>query len=405
MPSHSSRPLVTRRRVVAGVVFVLLAAVVAWVVRPAPVEADVVVARTGPLRVTLEEEGETRVRERYVVSAPVSGRVLRLTLEPGDAVSAGRTPLVTFRPASSSLLDERTRAEVQARVSAAQAAQRGARVEQERARAQADQTDRDLARARQLLAAGATSRQQVEAAELAQTTARQTVARAAAALRTADADLRLARAGLMRPGDDATGATIVLTSPIDGVVLRRLRESEAVVPPGEALIEVGDVTTLEVVADYLSTDAVRIRPGQPAEISRWGGGTPLAGRVRLVEPSGFTKVSALGVEEQRVNVIVDIDDPALAATRLGDRFRVEVGIVVWDAPDVLTVPVGSLVREGDGWSVFAVENGRAVRRAVGVGERNDVDARITSGLAPGARVVAFPGGGIADGVRITPSSR
>ncbi len=377
-----------------------LAALGAWALRPEALDVETAVASRGPLRVTLDEDGETRVHDRYLVSAPVAGRVLRVALEPGDPVQANVTPLATFRPMSAGLLDERTRSELQARVAAAQAALNGARADEARARAARDQAEREHARARQLVEAGAVSREQVEAAELALTTWRTNVDRAGAAVRAAEADLRLARASLMSPGRDAGGATLVLRAPVDGVVLRRLRESEAVVPQGEPILEIGDVSKLEVVADYLSTDAVRIQPGQRALITRWGGSEPIDGRVQRVEPAGFTKVSALGVEEQRVNVIVGLDDPGPALSRLGDRFRVEVRVVIWEAASVLKVPIGSLVRDGDGWFVFAVRDGRAVRTPVGIGQRNDAEAEIASGLEAGATVVAFPGSGLADGVRV-----
>jgi HlyD family secretion protein len=405
MSSTVSRPLLTRRRFVLGILVCVLVAVVTWALRPDALAVETAVASAGPLRVTLDEDGETRVRDRYVVSAPVAGRVLRVALEPGDPVKANQTTLATFRPMAAGLLDDRTRSELQARVAAAQAVVTGARVDEERARAQRDQAERDYARAKQLVGAGAVSRERLEATELSLTTWRNTVDRAATAVRAAEAELRLARASLMTPGRDTGGPAIVLRSPVDGVVLRRLRESEAVVPQGEPILEVGDIAKLEVIADFLSTDAVRIQPGQPALIGRWGGAEPISGRVRLVEPAGFTKVSALGVEEQRVNVIVGIDDPALALTRLGDRFRVEVRVVIWEAADVVKVPIGSLVRDGDRWSVFAVREGRAVRTPVVVGQRNDTEAEVSSGIAAGTTVVAFPGSGLADGVRVTPTPR
>jgi len=405
MTSTVPRPFVTRRRIALGCLVCALVVAVTWALRPDALEVETAVASAGPLRVTLDEEGETRVHDRFVVSAPVAGRVLRVGLEPGDAVKANETPLATFRPMTAGLLDDRTRLELQARVAAAQAAVNGARVDEERARAQRDQAERDYARAKQLVGAGAVSRERLEAADLALITWRTTVDRAVTAVRAAEADLRMARASLMTPGRDAGGAAIVLRSPVDGVVLRRLRESEAVVPQGEPILEVGDVSKLEVVADFLSTDAVRIRPGQDVLIGRWGGAEAIRGRVRLVEPAGFTKVSALGVEEQRVNVIVGIDDPALALTRLGDRFRVEVRVIVWEAADVVKVPIGSLVRDGDRWSVFVVREGRAVRTPLVVGQRNDSEAEVTSGIAAGTTVVAFPGSGLADGVRVAPTSR
>jgi HlyD family secretion protein len=206
---------------------------------------------------------------------------------------------------------------------------------------------------------------------------------------------------MMPRGEGAAGGpAIVLRSPIDGAVLQRLLESEAVVPQGDPLLEVGDVSKLEIVADFLSTDAVRIRTGQHVLIERWGGGNVINGRVRRVEPSGFTKVSALGVEEQRVNVIIDFDRPADAFAQLGDRYRVEVRVVVWEERGVVKVPISSLVRDGNRWTVFAVRDGRASRTPVEIGQRNDTDAQVLKGLSPGTEVIAFPSDDIAEGTAV-----
>lgn len=386
----------TRRRLIVAAVAAVLLVLVVLALRPAPVPVDVAVVSRGPLEVTLEEDGETRVRNRYVISAPLSGRVLRIRLEPGDRVSAGETVLATFLPNPPSLLDARTRAELQARVSAAEAALNRARAEEQRIDAELAQARRTLTRTERLVEGGALPPEQLEADQLAVNTLEKTLEAARAGVRAAQAELQMARASLMQPQRDAA-TPIDIRSPIDGVVLRRLRESEAVVPQGEPLLEVGDVTELEIVADFLSTDAVRIRPGQRVYIVRWGGGEELRGRVRLVEPAGFTKVSALGVEEQRVNVIIDFDDPAAAFAQLGDRYRVEVRVVVWSTDDAVTVPVSSLVREGDGWSVFVVDGDRAVRRTVEIGQRSDTSAQVLSGVEPGERVVVFPSDQLEDG--------
>ncbi len=402
MTTRKGRALFTRRRLTFALAGVALLALVAWALRPAPLQVEAARLQRGPMRVTLDEDGETRVRNRYLVSAPVAGRILRVDLEPGDRVRAGETVVATLRPAASSLLDVRTRSELQARVASAQAALRAARADADRVQVQLAQAERERERARQLLGAGAVSREQVESAEVAAAALRKTLDAAQDRVRGADADLRLARASLIVPSRDERGATVVVHAPIDGVVLRRLRESEATVPQGEPILEIADLAELEVVADFLSTDAVRIREGQAALIARWGGSESIAGHVRRVEPAGFTKVSALGVEEQRVNVIVAIDDPQLAATQLGDRYRVEVRVVVWEDADVVTVPIGSLVRDGEGWFVFAIRDGRAVRTAVEIGQRNATEAQVLKGLAAGAVVVAFPGSGLTDGARVEP---
>jgi HlyD family secretion protein len=271
-------------------------------------------------------------------------------------------------------------------------------VEETRARAQAEQAERDLARVRRLLEAGAVSGERAESLDVAATTARQALAVARERVAGADAELRQVRASLA-PSSAAGTRAVDVHAPADGVVLRRLRESESVVPQGEPLLEIGNVTQLEVVADFLSTEAVRIAAGQAALVEGWGGADPLRGRVRRVEPGGFTKVSALGIEEQRVNVVVALD-PLPVGVALGDRYRVDVRVVVWESPRVVTVPVGALVRDGEAWVVFAVRDGRALRTPVVIGHRNGVAAEVTSGLAAGTRVIAFPGDGVADGVRV-----
>jgi len=402
--ASSIRPVVTRRQLVAATLIVGLIAAVAWALRPSPVPAEIVAVSRGPLRVTLDEEGETRVRDRYVVSAPLAGRVLRIELDPGDAVAANHTALAVFRPTAAGFLDARTRAELQARVAASHAAVNGAHAQHERTQAQLAQAARDLERSRGLAAAGVLSRDRLEAAELAVATLRNAVDTAASSARASEAELRRARASLLGPVSDDSGPTIVLRSPVDGVVLRRLRESESVVPQGEPLLEVGDVSKIEIVADFLSSDAVKIAPGQPVLIERWGGSRTIHGQVRRVEPSGFTKISALGVEEQRVNVLVDLDDPPSAFQQLGDRFRVEVRVIAWEAADVLQVPIGSLVRDGERWSVFVARGGRAVHTSVTIGHRNDAEAEVLTGLTVGDRVITFPGDDVSDGVAVQAQS-
>jgi HlyD family secretion protein len=401
MASTSVGRFFAPRRIVTVVVVVAVVAALVWAFRPAPVPAEIATVTPGPLEVTLDEEGETRVRDRFVVSAPVAGRVLRIELEPGDPVRANRTLLATFQPVSPALLDARTRAELTARAQAADAGLERARAMAEVAAAERAQAERTLRRTRELAQAGLTTAGDLDLAETAARSRREAADAAAAAVRSADADRRAVRAQLVQVSrTSGSGPAIQLRSPIDGVVLKRIHESEAVVPQGEPLLEVGDVGKIEIVADYLSTDAVRMRPGQRVIVERWGGGDALGGHVRLVEPSGFTKISALGVEEQRVNVIIDLDAARGAWAQLGDRYRVEVRVVVSSAARVLRVPVSALVRHGAEWSVFAVEAGRAVTRTVTLGARNDAFAEVRSGLSEGTAVIAFPGDRIADGVAV-----
>jgi HlyD family secretion protein len=397
----------SRRRVAfwGGVAIVIVGAgVVAMMPRALPV--DVAIVARGPLVVTLDHEGQTRVRDRFVVSAPVPGRVQRIELRPGDRVVANRTALATFLPATSPLLDARTRAEAQARLKAAEAALERASAERDQARVQSDFANGERDRARGMFTSGLVTAQARQAAE-SEALARQRALEAAeSAVRAAAHDVDTARAALLEPGGQTartSGAppTLTLRSPIDGVVLRRIHESEAVVPQGEPLLEVADVSDLEVYADYLSTDAVRIRPGMPVLIEQWGGTGPLKGTVRRVEPSGFLKVSALGVEEQRVWVIVGLDDPRAAWEALGDGYRVEARVITWERPDVVTTPTSSLFRRSQGWAVFVVEGGRARLRAVTVGQRNGAAAEVVAGLKPGERVIVYPPDSVADGVRVT----
>lgn len=367
--------------------------------RPNPFPVDVAPVGRGPLKVTLDEEGETRVRDRFVVSAPFTGRILRIELEPGEPVQAGGV-LAVLRPAETNLLDVRSRASSEAQVRQAEAALGRARANRQRAGAELKFAQSDLKKVQALGKQGIVSNQEVEAAQLAVETRQELVEAAEFEIRAAQSELAAARAGLLEPGQGAGGREYEVRSPVDGVVLRRLRESETVVPAGEPLIEIGDPANLEIVSDLLSTDAARLRPGQAVEIEQWGGGTPLAGRVRRVEPSGFLKISALGVEEQRVNVIIDLAGSPGERRGLGDGFRVEVRVVVWNSPDALQVPTSALFRDEQGWATFVMENGKAVRRRLEVGPQSDRAAAVLSGLKAGEKVILHPSADITDGVEV-----
>lgn len=393
-------PKISRKFLLIALPAALIAAF-AVALRPNPIAVDLAAVSRGPLRVTLDEEGETRVRERFVVSAPFAGRVLRVELEPGEPVRAGETVLVTLRPGTPSLLDARDRASLEARVRSAEAAVGRARSQRDRSRAELRFAESDLRRQTSLGKQGIVSNEAVEFAELGVETRRETLAATEYEVKTAQAELEAARAALLEAGDPGASAGVYqLRSPVSGVVLRRLRESESVVAAGEPLLEVGEARDLEVISDMLSTDAAQLRPGHRVEIEQWGGGDVLQGRVRRIEPSGFTKVSALGVEEQRVWVVMDLVDPPERRLALGDGFRVEVRVVTWERDDVLQVPTSALFRDEQGWKVFAVENGRAVRRAVEVGPQNGLAAEIRSGLKEGDQVILHPSGEIAEGVDV-----
>jgi HlyD family secretion protein len=393
----------TKRIVRTALVVLALAAVLIWAFRPAPVAADFASVQKGVLQVTVEDEGRTRVRDRYVVSAPVPGRMQRIELEPGDPVAANKTVLARFAPTDPALLDVRTRAELEARARGAESAVGTARAERDRLKAELTFAQSELKRGRELLKAGASAAREVEAAERQVRTLESAIESADFAVRTAGHELELARASLMQTRQGRV-ASIPLFSPVDGVVLRRLHESAAVVPTGEPLLEVGDLNDLEIVADFLSTAAVDVRPGQPVIVEQWGGDRPLRGRVRRIEPSGFTKISALGVEEQRVNVLIDFDEPREMWQQLGDGYRVEARIVVWSKDNVLKVPTSSLFREGTDWAVYKVSNGTAQLQIVEVGQRSGLEAEVLRGVSEGEQIVVYPSDAIRPGVKLTPRS-
>ncbi len=393
---------IDRRRLLLGVGALAAAALLFWLARPAPVRVEIGEAGRGPLLVTVDEEGETRVRERFVIAAPVSGRLQRPTLDEGDAVAQGDVVArIDVAP-----LDPRARAEAQARLESAQAAKREADAKVAQAQAALAQSRRAQRRAEELARAGtmsdrareeadleATSRsKEVEAAEFAATAAAHEVERAQATLMSGDAAGRTDA----RPG--STGSLVEVRAPVDGTVLRVVEESERVVGVGTPLLEIGDPRALEIVVDVLSTDAVKVVPGAEVRIEDWGGDDDLRGTVRRVEPAGFTKVSALGVEEQRVNVIVDPIDPPPS---LGHGYRLEARIVVWEGKDVLSVPGSALFRCAQSWCAFVVDGGRARRREVVAGHRGASRVEILQGLVEGQRVILHPTDRISDGVRVT----
>jgi HlyD family secretion protein len=382
-----------------------LLAGLAWAFRPQPVAVDLVSAHRGPLAVSVDEEGETRVRDVFVLSAPTAGRVQRIEIESGDAVVAAETVVAQIEPLDPDFLDVRSEGEARAAVSAAEAARALAAANLEKAQAELDFARSELERQRGLAARGAASERDLDIAERTHRTARAAVATARAALEESSFELDRARARLVSPLETqhqrhGQCQCIPLRAPVSGRVLRVLRESEGVVRAGEALLEIGDPDALEIVVDLLSADAVKVEPAMRVEIAEWGGETPLQGRVRRVEPYGFTKVSALGIEEQRVNVIVDLTGPSERWRRLGHGYRVEASIVLWEADDVLQLPLSALFRDGDVWAVFVEERGRARLRHVEKGNQNGLAAEIRSGLEPGERVVLYPSDRVSDGVRI-----
>jgi HlyD family secretion protein len=394
------RLLKNRRVLISVAVIGGLLAVALW---PTTAAVDVAVAVRGPLVVTIDEEGTTRVRDRFVVSAPVTGRVLRIELEPGDPVKRGQV-VARVRAEAPPLLDARTRAEAQAAVESAKAALGRVRAEEERAKATLAQVRRELARLRELAKDGLTTQQEVDAREAEVRVAEESLNAATFAVRAALSEIQRAEARLAPSNPDVSGRIATATAPVDGVVLKRLRESETVVPAGDPLLEIGDPHRLEIVADLLSTDAVRVKAGARTMVEQWGGDKKLEARVRRIEPAGFTKISALGVEEQRVNVVLDFADPAAAWAALGDAFRVEVRIVIWEAADVLKLPTSALFRDGEKWAVYVVDNGRARRTLVGLGHQTGQEAEVVAGLSEGTPVILHPGDTLTDGARVKPKA-
>ncbi|HWP06444.1 MAG TPA: HlyD family efflux transporter periplasmic adaptor subunit [Polyangiaceae bacterium] len=370
--------------------------------RPQPVPIDVARVVRGPLVVAIAEDGTTRVKDRYVVSAPVTGSLSRLGLEPGDAVKEG-DPLAEIAPTQSPLLDERTRAEAQARLGAALSALGQAQAQVSRARVAKELAEQELARTKKLAANGSISAQALEQAEFGLRMRSEELASAEFGGKVAVEEVRIARVALGREGSGAPKDRHVdVLSPVSGRVLGIHHKSAGVVQASTPLVEVGDPSALEVVVDLLTTDAVHVLPGTPVVIRGWGGDHPLDGRVRRIEPSAFTRPSALGVDEQRVNVIVALTEPRGNWETLGDGYRVEARIVLWQAERVLKVPQGAVFRHGDGWAVFAVNGNVARLTPVTLGHRGETEAEISAGLAEGTAVAVHPGDRVKDGARVEP---
>ena len=382
---------------------VIAAGVLVWAFAPRPVEVETATVTRGPFRKTVDEDGKTRVRDRYVVSAPIPGRLLRVDLKAGAEVEPG-TLVARLAPAAPAPLDARTEFEYRERLGAAEAAQLRATANIERANVALEQAKAEEARTAKLADQGFTSRQALDNAQREVELKGKELAAAQFDGHAAQHQVAMARAALTRYRQDAGGKALgtawEIRSPVAGRVLRVVQESEAIVAAGAPILEIGDPRALEIVVDVLTADAAAIRPGAAVELDH-GGGTPLApGRVRLVEPAAFTKISALGVEEQRVNVVIDFVAPPKAWGNLGDGHRVDARITVDTRDDAVQVPVSALFRHGDGWAVFAVSGGRARLQPVATGPRNGAVAVVLGGLDPGARVIAYPGDAVADGVQV-----
>lgn len=390
------------RRAVTGVLILAIAAAIAWGLRPQPVLVDTAVVTHAPLLVTISDDGQTRIRDRYIVSAPLSGRLLRIELESGDPVKANETLLTTIEPTDPELLDPRAVAQAEARVRAAEIRLKQAAPRSEAVYERMQLAGSELSRVMKLAEENAVTPQEVEARQYEFREVSLEHRAASFEMEIAEYELELARAALTRTGDETSAGDwrFPILSPINGSVLRVFQESSTVINAGDRIIELGDPTDLEVVVDVLSTEAVRIPAGARVLLTQWGGDEVIIGHVRRVEPSAFTKISALGIEEQRVNVVIDFADSQAAPRPLGDGYRVEAAIVEWESDNVLCVPAGALFRDGQEWAVYRVQDGHAVLQHITIGRRNDQSAQVLDGLSDKDEVVLYPGDQVLNGTRI-----
>lgn len=388
----------TQTKIALAVVGAGVAAAVLWALQPHALLVETAPVTSGVFEQTVSDDGKTRVRERYVVAAPLAGHLERVRFEAGDWVRQGNL-IARLNPTAPAFLDARTTRELQARIGAAQAQLARASAESAKVQAQRDQARADLERQSRLSKEGFVSPTVREQAELAMRTAERAFDAARFGQDAAGHDLEQAKAALTRY-KLGVGDTWEVTSPVSGSVLRVVQKSEGPVALGAPLVEIADARSLEIVVDALSQEAVAIRTGMPARVELGRAVPPLAAQVRLVEPEAFTKVSALGVEEQRVNVILDFAEPLDHIQTIGDGFRVDAHIVVFRAETAVRVPVGALFREGDGWAVFVAQGNRAVKRPVKAPRRNSLEAMVEDGLKPGERVVVYPSDSLKDGSRL-----
>lgn len=387
-----------RRTLGWSVVALAVAGAIGWSFWPQPISVDVATVTRGLFQVTVEDMARTRVRDTYVVSAPVSGRLLRIGNRAGEDVVAGRSIVAQLQPSEPAFLDARSRAQAETVVKAAEAALESAASAVVQAQAEVDHAVAELKRVESLAARGLSSTSDLENAQLQQRKAIAGIDAAKSALNVKEFELENARMLLADFRSTSNPSSVVsIKAPVTGRVFRVLQQSEAVVVAGTPILEIGNPGDLEVMVELLSTDAVKVKPGAAAMIMDWGGPTDLSARVRFVEPSGFTKFSALGVEEQRVRVILDITEPRESWPQLGDGFRVNARIVVWEATNVVHAPLSALFRNGETWQTFVVRNGRAAQVNISIGQTNQLEAEILNGLQQGDRVILHPSDKITDG--------
>ncbi|MBE7636258.1 HlyD family efflux transporter periplasmic adaptor subunit [Sneathiella sp. P13V-1] len=393
----------------AGLV-VLVGGALAYAFWPRPALVDMAVTEKSPMTVTINEEAKTRVRDAYVVSAPIAGRLLRVDVEPGDPVNGDETVIVRMLPLNPSALDVRTREQARAAVSAAEAALRLSRADLNKAMADKDLADLDFERAEKLFGKGNISQAAMDRAKRVWRTATASLDTSKAAISMREADLERARARLISFSDTSTEITskptaenaISLKAPVSGRILRVMQKSETTVAAGDPILEIGNIENdLEIIVELLSTDAVKVREGQKVLVEKWGEPTPLHGVVERIEPWGYTKYSALGVEEQRVKAIIQFTDPLEKRASLGHGFRVETRIIVWQSDTALNIPASALFRDQGNWVVFKVdENNKATQQLVEINHNNGLRAQITKGLNEGEKVILYPGPEIEDGTAV-----
>ncbi|PRY25300.1 HlyD family secretion protein [Aliiruegeria haliotis] len=397
------------RRLLTVLVLAAIAGALAFAFWPRPVLVDIAEVRTGTLTVTIDEEARTRVHEPYVVSTPVTGRLLRVTVEPGDVVERGITVVAHMLPTNPAALDVRTREQARAAVTAAEAALRVARADLNKATADNDLAQSDLERAKRLADSGTVSQAALERAEGSARAAQATLDTAEAAIAMREAEVDNARAQLIGFDDQGFATALQITTekatplfaPATGRILQVMQKSETTLPVGTPIMEIGNIEDdLEVVVELLSTDAVQVKVGDRVIIDKWGGAQTLAGEVIRVDPLGFTKYSALGVEEQRVNARIKLTDPPETRAALGHGFRVEVRIVVWEKQNATIVPASALFRQNGGWAAFTVEDGTARLRKVTLERSNGIEGAVTSGLTEAEQIILYPAPGLADGTKV-----
>jgi len=386
---------------------IILAFIVAGLVysfRPQAISVDLVKVAQGRMVVTVEEEGETRVKDVYMLSAPVTGHMLRIDAEVGDDVLAADSLVAQIKPIDPEFLDIRSEEEARAAVKTAEASLSLAEAQLVEAQSEFEFSVSELDRAKKLIQKQVIPQRELDNAKRDYKSKRAEVNTAKAALRARQYELAQARAHLVSPADvqtnDENCQCVTILSPITGKILQVLHESEGVVSMGTPLVEIGDPTDLEIVVDFLSSDAVRIQPGQRVMIEEWGGESTLQGTVQKIEPFGFTKTSALGIDEQRVNVIIDLSDPVEKWQRLAHGYQVDARVVLWENENVLKVPLTSLFRDGDNWAVYIEKDNRAMLQHVKLGQRNGLEAEILEGLSKDTNVISHPSNQISDGVRI-----